>query len=110
MSEAIVIHTDGRPVLDIDPIELPRLTVYGNPDCTDETNADLHLLLNVPDALDLPTTELSLVWSSDRKPVMVTCGTCDNIVPAWLTFVLESVAEEEIDMLICGPCDEDGCM
>lgn len=108
MAEAIVIHTDGRPVLDIDPIELPRVTVYGNDAATDETNSDLHALLNIPDhALDIDMTDLSLVWSDDRHPVMVVCKECGHHVEAWYTLVLDC---GEYTSLICGPCDEDGTM
>ena len=110
MAEAILVHAnDGRPVLDVDPIDLPRITVYGNPDHTDEGNADLHRFLSIFNAIDNPTS-LRLLWTGDRAPVMVHCFDCNESVQAWFTFVLESVADGEGDTLICSRCDEDGAM
>jgi len=104
--EAILIHKDnGRPVLDVDPIDLPRITVYGNPDHTDETNPDLHRFLSIALAIDMPSA-LSLVWSSDRAPVMIHCGTCNEAVQAWMCVVYEAVDDGEQDNIVCAVCDE----
>lgn len=107
MAEAILVHNnDGRPVLDVDPIELPRITVYGNPDHTDETNPDLHRFLAIFNMVNMPSA-LRLVWSVDRAPVMVHCFTCNETAQAWFTFVLDADGDPE---LICSRCDEDGIL
>jgi uncharacterized membrane protein len=86
ITEAMVVDAvTHEPVLDLDPIQIPRMNtvVRGMADSHDQTTADLVLACGVYRA----ETErrVSVVWSDTRDIVQAVCSRCHNLHPiAWL--------------------------
>lgn len=95
--EAIVVHAaDGRPVIDLDPIE-----VANNGDVASVWDTRLHDLAAAAHAYATPDMPVRLVWSDTHRDVLGECPVCDCIKPL-ITYASPEDADD--DCMVCRDC------
>ena len=103
-AEAIVVHLDGEPVLDLDPAQIARVGALAS--VWDQRLMDLmasaFAFMDDTDFLK----PVRIVWADTRADVMVLCPTCSEAkfaLPADMP-QFGFVNAHDDDCLVCVPC------